>query len=139
VIKPKKLGFWIGLFVLACALVGIFAFSESHPETKFEARQITPSGQNSASSIQDYEGILTDTRCGAKHSAMIELSAADCARACVHAGEHFALVDGERTYVLQGDPQLMKRLAGERVKISGTLNGTTIDVTSISEANPKAE
>lgn len=88
---------------------------------------------------ETYEGIVTDTRCGARHSAKVALSAADCTRACVHAGEHFALVDGEKTYFLNGEPALLKRMAGERVIIAGNLNGHTIEVVSVAEANPKAE
>jgi hypothetical protein len=79
-----------------------------------------------------YEGVITDTHCGAKHSAMIGKSAADCTRACVHGGEEFALVDGETIYRLNGDLMLLKRVAGQRVKVVGILNGDRLKVTSIS-------
>jgi hypothetical protein len=59
------------------------------------------------------------------------MSAADCTRACVHSGERFALVDGEKTYILEGDEAALKRMAGQRVKIVGTLNGGTISVSSV--------
>jgi hypothetical protein len=81
--------------------------------------------------VQTYEGVVTDTRCGAKHTPAVPESAADCTRACVHAGEHFALVDGEKVYVLEGETELLKRAAGERVTLAGTLNGHTISVTSV--------
>jgi hypothetical protein len=38
----------------------------------------------------------------------------------VHSGERFALIDGEKAYVLEGESARLKRLAGERVKIAGT-------------------
>jgi hypothetical protein len=81
---------------------------------------------------QTYEGVVTDTRCGAKHSAAIGKTAADCTRACVHGGAEFALVDGDKIYRLEGDQMLLKRAAGQRVKVVGTLNGDRLTVTSIS-------
>jgi hypothetical protein len=80
---------------------------------------------------QSYEGMITDTRCGAKHSAAIGLAAADCTRACVHGGEQFALVDGDNVYVLEGEVGAVKRMAGQRVRIVGTLNGNKISVSTV--------
>jgi Mg-chelatase subunit ChlD len=80
---------------------------------------------------QTYEGVVTDTHCGAKHEAKISKTAADCARACVHAGSQFALVDGETTYVLSGDMNQLKRAAGARVTLTGTRTGDTIAVSAI--------
>jgi len=89
------------------------------------------SGSSSAGPTQSYEGMLTDTHCGAKHSAAIGKAAADCARVCVHGGERFALVDGDNVYVLEGDLESLKRMAGRRVRIAGSLNGNTIAVSSV--------
>jgi hypothetical protein len=86
---------------------------------------------SSAMPTQSYEGMITDTRCGAKHSAAIGLAAADCTRACVHGGEQFALVDGDSVYVLEGDIGAVKRMAGQRVRIVGTLNGNKISVSTV--------
>lgn len=85
------------------------------------------------SATQTYEGVITDTKCGAKHSPVIAANAADCSRICVHAGEHFALVDGDKVYVLEGEPELLKRVAGQRVTVAGTLNGNIISVNSVRE------
>ncbi|MFZ0815204.1 MAG: DUF5818 domain-containing protein [Candidatus Sulfotelmatobacter sp.] len=82
--------------------------------------------------LQTYEGVVTDTHCGAKHSAAIGKTAADCARACVHGGAEFALVDGDTIYRLEGDQMLFKRVAGQRVRVVGTLSGDRLTVTSIS-------
>jgi hypothetical protein len=88
---------------------------------------------NSSSSVPThaYEGMITDTRCVAKHSAAIGLAAADCTRVCVHGGEQFALVDGDNVYVLEGDLPALKRMAGERVRIFGAINGNKISVSSV--------
>ncbi len=81
---------------------------------------------------QVYEGMITDTHCGAKHSAAIGLAAADCTRVCVHGGEHFALVDGDKVYLLEDDLETLKKMAGQRVKIVGTRSGNAISVVSVS-------
>jgi hypothetical protein len=78
------------------------------------------------------EGMLTCSRCGAKHSAELERSASDCARACVHAGARFALVQGDTVYTLDGDANTFKRLAARRVRVLGVINGNTIQVSSVS-------
>jgi hypothetical protein len=64
------------------------------------------------------------------------MNPANCTRVCVHSGEHFALVDGDKTYSLEGQEAALKRLAGERIRIVGALNGNTISVASI--AAPKS-
>jgi hypothetical protein len=94
------------------------------------------STQAAAAEPQNYDGVITDTRCSAKHSSAIGQSAADCTRACVHGGQKFALVDGDKMYALEGEPEALKRAAGERVRIVGTLSGSTILVASVVTATP---
>ena len=94
-------------------------------------REESAQSSDSSAIAQTYEGMITDTHCGAKHQASISKSAADCVRVCVHGGAQFALVDGEKTYALNGDLSLLKRVAGERARVAGTLNGNTITVSSI--------
>jgi len=91
-------------------------------------------GQEQSSSAmqgQSYEGVITDTHCGAKHSAAIGKAAADCTRVCIHGGEQFALVDGDTVYLLEGGSEALKRVAGQRVRVVGTANGNTISVSSV--------
>jgi hypothetical protein len=57
--------------------------------------------------------------------------AADCTVGCVRGGEQFALVDGDTTYLLEGDLVTLKRVAGQRVRIVGALNGKKISVTAV--------
>ena len=78
-----------------------------------------------------YEGMITCTRCGAKHSAKLGQSATTCVRVCVHGEAQFALVNAESTYLLDGDRDNLKRVAGERAKILGHLEGNTIKVQSV--------
>jgi hypothetical protein len=79
---------------------------------------------------QNYEGMITDTHCGAKHDVGINKAASDCVRVCVHSGNAFALVSGEKIYILTGNNVMLKSMAGMRARISGALNGNTITVSS---------
>ena len=88
----------------------------------------------SVAASKTYEGMVTCSRCGAKHSADLGKTAADCARECVHGGATFALVDGDKTYQLDGDVDLLKRAAGQRARIQGTVRGKTITVLSVAAA-----
>ena len=91
----------------------------------------TPSPQTAPETGQTYKGMVTDTHCGARHQAAIDKTAADCTRACVRTGAQFALVDGDKTYILSGDLDQLKQVAGLRSRIVGTLNGDTIAVSSV--------
>lgn len=151
VMKTIKIRLWIGTLALAGAVAYALALFIATPgaaagggskETQSNsAAQSSPPAQSSpAESIesqpQTYDGVITDTHCQAKHSAPLAESAAECTRVCVHSGEGFALVDGDKMYVLEGEPAALKRSAAERVRIAGTLNGNTISVTSV--AAPKS-
>ena len=87
-------------------------------------------GQASPPAQLTYEGMITDTYCGAKHDAGINRAASDCVRICVHSGNSFALLSGEKIYVLNGDPTTLKTIAGMRARVSGSLQGNTITVKS---------
>jgi len=131
--KTAKVRFWIEMVTLASAIACVLAFFLATLGAAAGVTYTDP-GQTAppyAAPPQSYEGMITDTRCGAKHSATVGMAAADCTRLCVHSGESFALVDGDKAYKLDGQRATLKRLAGERVKIVGTLNGDTIAVASV--------
>ncbi len=78
-------------------------------------------------------GIISDTMCGAKHPGGV--SAADCTRSCVNQGSKFALVVGDKVYTLEGgDKATLDKLAGEKAAVTGTVEGKTIQVKSVSAA-----
>ena len=83
---------------------------------------------------QTYEGMITDSRCGAKHSAAIGKTATDCILTCVRETEQFVLVDGDNIYPLEGDLIMLKRGAGRRVRLIGTFDGRRILVSSVAAA-----
>jgi len=111
--------FGLGLALAALGVVGL-AFAEINM-----AQAADLPGQKT------YEGMITDARCGPRHSAKIGASAGDCARLCVHSGASFALVAGDKVYLLEGEPAPLKRVAGERATIVGALSGNTIAVSSV--------
>jgi len=51
----------------------------------------------------------------------------------VHGGASFSLIDGDVSYLLDGDLGILKRIAGQRARILGTLHGNTITISSISD------
>ncbi len=149
--KTIKIRYWIGTLALAGAVAYALALfiatpgaaagggsketpsnsaAQSSPPAQSSPAQSSPA-QSMEAQPQTYDGVITDTHCEAKHSAPLAETAAECTRICVHSGERFALVDGDKMYVLEGEPAALKRAAGERVRIAGTLNGNTISVTSV--------
>jgi uncharacterized low-complexity protein len=133
--KTMKARFWIEtiflISALSCALAVLVAtLGAAAGAAAGESKSHQPR-PGSASQLQTYEGMITDTQCGAKHSAAIGRTAADCTLVCVHGGGQFELVDGETIYLLEGELAALKQLAGQRAKVVGTLKGNKISVTSV--------
>jgi hypothetical protein len=130
----QKTDFWFETIALisaiACVLaLGIVALGAI---AGTEVAAPAPSQPDTETSPQkSFDGMITDTRCGAKHSTAIGKTAADCTLVCIHGGEQFALVDGETVYALEGETLQLKRVAGQRVRIIGALKGNKLSVTSI--------
>ena len=78
-------------------------------------------------------GVVSDAACGAKHS-MSTMSAADCTRMCVKAGQGFALVVGDKVYSLRGDSAELDKYAAQKVTVKGKLKGNTVAVDSVGPA-----
>jgi hypothetical protein len=95
-----------------------------------QARQLRPIG-----TAQSFEGMVTCSRCGAKHQPALDRSASTCVRVCVHGGASFALIDDESVYLLDGDLGPLKTLAGQRARVTGTRTGNTIKVMTIASSS----
>jgi len=124
---------WIEIVILAtviaCALALFFAtLGAAAGAAVGEARGRPEQGP---ATEQTYRGMVTCSRCGAKHPAALGQTATTCVRVCVHGGASFALVDADTIYVLDGDSSVLKRLAGQRARIVGALNGKTIRISSV--------
>jgi hypothetical protein len=84
---------------------------------------------------QTFTGVVTDDMCGKKHTMLPGKSDAECVRACIKAHANYALLVGDKVYVLKGDARQIDPLAAKKVKVSGEVTGNTIAVSSIALAN----
>ena len=86
-----------------------------------------------AAATETFTGKVTDSMCGAKHAEGIP--PADCVRACVKKGAHYALLVGDKVYTLDTSNDAEKgeldKLAWENARVRGILNGDTITVSSV--------
>jgi hypothetical protein len=81
-----------------------------------------------------FEGTVSDAMCGAKHG-MAGMSDRDCTLGCVKKGSKFALVVNDKVYTLEGKTKGLEQFAGGKAKVTGTLKGETINVSSVAAAN----
>lgn len=61
-------------------------------------------------------------------------SDAECTRGCVSKGSKYALVAGQKVYALEGKSEELDKLAGKKAKVTGTVTGTTVAVSSVEPA-----
>jgi hypothetical protein len=65
----------------------------------------------------------------------MEGTPAECTRTCVAQGSKFALVVGDKIYVLDTTDKTalatLNQQAGKNATVTGTLNGDTIEVSSV--------
>ena len=90
---------------------------------------------SAAPAATSYTGMVTCSRCLAKHPATLGRTATNCVLTCVHSGAGFALIVGDKVYQLTGDISLLKQFAGQRAQITGVAQGNTIAVSSASAAS----
>jgi len=82
---------------------------------------------------QSLTGVVTDSMCGAAHMAKAK-SPAECTKMCVKDGMKYALAADKKLYTLEGHEAALATLAGQKVKVTGTVNGDTLTVTSVTAA-----
>ena len=78
-------------------------------------------------------GVISDDMCKQKHM-MPGHSSADCTRACVKSGSKYVLLSGDSLFVLSGDKKKIGAFAGQKVTVAGDVNGSTLEVKTISAA-----
>lgn len=81
-----------------------------------------------------FVGSIGDSMCGAKHM-MPGVSDKDCTLGCVKEGAKYILIDPSGKIYQLSDQKKPEPFAGAKVKVTGTLKGDTISVTSITAAN----
>jgi hypothetical protein len=86
-------------------------------------------------SSKTFVGSIGDSMCGAKHMMPGE-SDKDCTLDCVKKeGAKYILIDPSGKIYQLSDQKTPEQFAGAKVKVTGTLNGDTITVTSMVAAN----
>src|SRR5579863_4807894 len=117
------------LATLGAAAASLAGQPELKPGESGEAKESAPARQ------QTHEGMVTCSRCGARHSAELGKTAVDCTLQCVRGGAAFTLLDGDTTYTLDGDLVRLKSVAGRRARIVGVVRGSTITVSSVAASS----
>ena len=113
----------------ALALAMIFAGgSVALAGHQAEAAQVSQSSPESGLRLSGtrFTGMITCSRCRARHMRNSRMSSEQCAHACVRAGAMYVLIDGDRSYVLVGDNEVVGKFAGQRINITGTRQGDAI-------------
>lgn len=112
----RMLQVWLATAVISFGFSGMAAFAAVSTET--------------------FTGKVSDIMCGAKHHEGID--PATCVRTCVKHGAKYALVIGEKVYSLDTSDQAtlaeLNKLAWEEAKVTGTAQGNTISVKSVTAA-----
>jgi hypothetical protein len=78
-----------------------------------------------------FSGVITDDRCGARHDMHSAKTPSECIEACLRRGANYILVNGDKTYRLEGNADQLGSFSGTRVKLIGSLAGNRINVSSI--------
>jgi hypothetical protein len=87
-------------------------------------------------------GAISDSMCGASHAKMTaghpNMTDKACAAACVKAGAKYIFVSDGKVYQIanQNQPDLAKA-AGDKVSVTGDVNGETITVSKVAMAREK--
>jgi hypothetical protein len=103
--------------------------NSDEPQKSSSIAQNAPLAPNPQGSVT-FNGMITDSRCGARHLKSSHQNSGDCARACVRKGASYILLDGDRRYRLAGGDDVLERRAGQRAVVTGTRHGNTIVVNS---------
>lgn len=82
-----------------------------------------------------WTGVISDSHCGATHSKASD-AAASCVEKCVKGGSSYVFVNDKDSKVYKLDPQEpAKDHGGHAVTVTGTVEGDTIHVKSITMAS----
>jgi hypothetical protein len=149
IVKPARSMISLIGFCVLTALGAALAFAiivaggsvalADHQYSSQEPKEHSLVAQNGAQSPPNpgaatFNGMITDSYCGARHLRSSHQSPAECARTCVRKGAKYVLVDGDRRYQLTGRDDVLDRLAGQRANVTGTRQGNAIAVDSAAPA-----
>jgi hypothetical protein len=133
----KQNRFWLSLIglciVVACAAAIVLAIVSATTALAVTTSDEPPAAEAKADAAvrqRVLKGVVTDTSCSAKHVSE-DKTAAECARTCVRHGAQYALVSGEKMYLLDGNLADVDQLAGQRAEVMGSVDGDLVIVRSI--------
>jgi hypothetical protein len=137
IVKTRK-GSWLALlaFCTTAAIVSALGLATlfASATVAFAVAQTYDGSAHAAWSdhaTRTISGMLTDSRCGARHPMNSGKTTAECVRACVQKGAGYTLVDGDRKYTLVGNKEQLAKLAGQRVTVIGHVEGNNIQVSAV--------
>lgn len=83
-----------------------------------------------AAAPQTVTGVISDDMCKQKHM-MPRHTDADCTHACAKSGSNYALVAGDKVFILKGDAKQLASFAGKKVSVKGDVVGISLRVDSV--------
>ena len=133
----KRPGIWFEVVALSAAVAcasaialaivsGTAAIAVARPDAAIEVDSSDVAAPQPATLV----GVVTDSTCGARHMKT-DMTAAECTRDCQRKGAKYQLATTDKSYVLNGKPGEVDRLAGQRVQVVGALDGNVVLVKSI--------
>jgi hypothetical protein len=82
-------------------------------------------------SSQTIHGFVSDSHCGATHSSP-SAAASKCIKGCMKGGSEAVVVSDGKVYHLKGNATEVAKYAGQNVTVTGTVDGDTLTVASVS-------
>jgi hypothetical protein len=79
---------------------------------------------------QSFTGWVSDAMCAKNPAKVSSASHADCAKKCIEGGSPAVLVVDGKVYQVS-NPDALKKYAGEKVTVDGTLDNGTLTVKSV--------
>lgn len=119
--------------IIAGGTVALASHQHSGLQNSGASQKNLPAGQalsDPSPVAATFNGMITDSYCGARHRRGSHQTSAECARACVRKGATYVLVDGDHRYQLTGANDLLDKLVGQRANVTGTRKGSAIAVTT---------
>jgi hypothetical protein len=131
----KSRRFWFHTVGLSISVAVLFAVIIA----LLTATAVLALGQKEPADSQQQQtltGVLTDSRCAGRHPSASKMTSMQCTLFCIKQGASWALVDGDAVYVLKGDSPAFNKVAGQRVKLTGLVEGNSIQVHSVEPISP---
>ena len=101
--------------------------------TKISIFVISASLLMAAAEKKTITGLITDEMCGNDHKMMNVKPDSKCVTECLKMGSKYVLVSGSNVYVLS-DQKTPEKFAGQKVTVTGTVDGKNMQVSSIAAA-----